>query len=62
MGSSNASSWQWLLNPGAPINSEDVRLSLDWMVDASGRVALTLPDVSLWTLSPQSLEGLSARL
>ena len=52
----------WMAPPGHPLVASEVGLSVDRMVDAQGRVALSLPDVSLWTLSPQALEVLRTRL
>ena len=48
----------WLADPGAPLNVGEVAFSLDRMVDCDGRVALTLPDVLAWTLTPSALNRL----
>jgi hypothetical protein len=48
----------WLAEPGPPLVVNDVVLSLDRMVDSDGRVALSLPDVVVWTLAPTVLAGL----
>jgi hypothetical protein len=52
----------WLAAPDAPLTAGDVEFSLDRMVDRSGRVAVTLPDVLAWTLAPEALAGLCQRL
>jgi hypothetical protein len=48
----------WLAAPGRPLLAGKVAFSLDRMVDADGRVALTLPDVEAWTLAPAALAQL----
>src|SRR3954451_14760069 len=48
--------------PREPLAVGDVEFSLDRMVDRSGRVAVTLPDVLVWTLAPESLAGLCQQL
>jgi hypothetical protein len=48
----------WLATPGRPLVVGEVAFSLDRMVDRDGRVALTLPDVLVWTLAPNVLKGL----
>lgn len=48
----------WLAEPGSPLVVEEVAFSLDRMVDSHGRVALSLPDVVVWTLAPSVLAGL----
>ena len=52
----------WLAAPDKPLAVNEVEFSLDRMVDRSGRVAVTLPDVSVWTLAPDALAGLRQRL
>jgi hypothetical protein len=52
----------WLAEPEKPLVVDDVAFSLDRMVDRSGRVALSLPDVLVWTLAPEALAGLRQRL
>jgi hypothetical protein len=52
----------WLAAPQAPLVVDEVALSLDRMVDSHGRVALSLPDVMVWTLAPEDLAGLRARV
>lgn len=50
----------WLAQPGAPLEVNMVALTFDRTVDRQGRVAITLPDVDAWTLSPTALAGLRA--
>lgn len=48
----------WLAAPDRPIVVDEVAFSLDRMVDSDGRVALSLPDVLVWTLAPVVLQEL----
>src|SRR5690349_16157000 len=50
----------WLANPqhGPALVVDEVAFSLDRMVDAAGRVAISLPDVLVWTIDPHSLTRL----
>ena len=48
----------WLATPEMPLVAGEVAFSLDRMVDRSGRVAVSLPDVLAWTLSPEALAGM----
>jgi hypothetical protein len=50
----------WLAAPQAPLVVDEVALSLDRMVDSRGRVAISLPDVMVWTLPPEVLTRLRA--
>ena len=52
----------WLANPFEPLGIDDVTLTFDRSVDRDGRVAITLPDVRAWTLSPVELANLRDRL
>jgi hypothetical protein len=52
----------WLAAPEKPLVVGDVAFSLDRMVDRSGRVAVSLPDVLAWTLAPEALAGLRHRI
>ncbi|HST85683.1 MAG TPA: hypothetical protein VLL08_28350 [Kineosporiaceae bacterium] len=52
----------WLAAPKKPLIADDVAFSLDRMVDRSGRVAVSLPDVIAWTLAPEALAGLRQRV
>lgn len=52
----------WLAEPHLPIMAADVTLSLDRMVDHGGRLALTLPDVTAWVLSPAEFHDLTTRV
>ena len=52
----------WLSAPEHPLAVADVAFTVDRMVDRSGRVALSLPDVLVWTLAPDALAGLRQRL
>jgi hypothetical protein len=53
---------QWLSAPEATLVMDKVTFSLDRMVDRDGRVALSMPDVRQWTLSPTALAELQKRL
>lgn len=52
----------WLADPQLPLSVADVAFTVDRMVDRSGRVALSLPDVMVWTLAPDALAGLCQRV
>ena len=52
----------WLAEPGAPLVTEGAALSVDRMVDTLGRVAISLPDVLVWTLAPTALAELTKRV
>jgi len=52
----------WLATPEKPLVVDDVAFSLDRMVDRSGRVAVSLPDVVAWTMAPDALAGLRQRV
>ena len=52
----------WLATPGEPLVVDDVEFSLDRMVDRSGRVAVSLPDLLAWTMAPDALAGLRQRV
>jgi hypothetical protein len=41
---------------------DEVALSIDRMVDATGRVAISLPDVMVWTIEPHALQRLHQRI
>jgi len=41
--------------PPRPLTDDDVILSSDWSLDSAGGVALSLPDLSAWVLSPTVL-------
>ena len=45
----------WLADPGERLRVNAVELTVDGSVDTRGRVAISLPDVTAWTLSPTSL-------
>jgi hypothetical protein len=53
---------QWLARPGPPLAGEGVVFSLDRMVDEQGWVAISLPDVLVWALSPTELHTLRRRV
>jgi hypothetical protein len=53
---------QWLHEPDDDMQIDEARLSVDWLVDTSGRIALTLPDVDGWTLAPAELDELYRRI
>ena len=48
--------------PRTGLVDRDVGLSVDRLVDVRGRVALTLPDVVGWTLSPTTQAALHKRV
>jgi hypothetical protein len=52
----------WLAEPESdvPLEVNMVALTFDRAVDRRGRVAITLPDVEAWTLSPAALAGLQS--
>jgi hypothetical protein len=52
----------WLATPDAPLVVDEVAFTVDRMVDRSGRVAVSLPDILAWTLAPDALAGLRQRL
>ncbi len=55
----------WLDDPDSrrlALVVDEVTFSVDRMVDAAGRVAISLPDVTVWTIDPRSLEGLRKRI
>lgn len=52
----------WLAAPKDPLVVDEVAFSLDRMVDHEGRIALSLPDLICWTLSPSSLASLLKRM
>ena len=47
--------------PGEPLRVDDVTLSTDFSLDSRGRVAITLPEVNEWALSPAEHEQLRDR-
>jgi hypothetical protein len=52
----------WLAEPQTPLVVDEVAFSLDRVADSPARVALSLPDVLVWTLSPDVLAGLRYRI
>jgi hypothetical protein len=52
----------WLGQPHEPLVVDEVAFSLDRNVDQDGRVAISLPDVLVWTLSPSTLLCLRSKL
>jgi hypothetical protein len=52
----------WLAEPHMPLVVDEVAFSLDRMVDFQGRVALSLPDLLVWTLAPEALASLRRRV
>jgi hypothetical protein len=52
----------WLRKPLGELAQGQVRLGLDRMVDQDGRIALTLPFVRDWTLSPVEAANLKDRV
>ena len=53
---------QWLADPGAPLVEDEVTFSVDRMVDRDGRVAVSVPDVTDWTLAPVTLAELQKQV
>jgi hypothetical protein len=52
----------WLTDPFAPLTVDEATLTIDHRLDVNGRVALTLPDVTAWALSPQQEATLLERV
>jgi hypothetical protein len=53
----------WLAEPlPEPLMAGEVTFSLDRSVDSDGRVAVSLPDVLVWTLAPAALDVLRRRV
>ena len=53
----------WLADPTPqPLQSFSTSFSLDRTVDRNGRVAITLPEVALWTLAPETLADIRRAL
>jgi hypothetical protein len=52
----------WLADPFSAFVVDEVTFTLDRAVDNLGRVAITLPDVRAWTLSPVDLINLKDRV
>jgi hypothetical protein len=52
----------WLAEPQTPLVVGEVAFSLDRIIDAAGRVALSLPDLLVWTLAPEALAALRCRV
>jgi hypothetical protein len=52
----------WLREPTDDLDVDEARLSIDWLLDVHGRIALTLPDVNAWALSPTELDTLYRRV
>lgn len=52
----------WLAEPRTPLMVDQVMLSMDRLVDSRGRVALSLPGVSVWALEPEVLGHLRERI
>jgi hypothetical protein len=52
----------WLAAPERPLAAGEAIFTLDRMIDVDGRVAISLPDVQVWPLSPRDLETLRRRI
>jgi hypothetical protein len=52
----------WLNGPDRPLAVDEVIFSVDRMIDVDGRIAVNLPDVMVWPLSPRDLEILRRRI
>jgi hypothetical protein len=52
----------WLAEPQTPLVVDEVAFSLERMVDATGRVALSLSGLLVWSLAPEALAGLRCRV
>lgn len=50
----------WLKHPDQPLaaGTAILSLSLDRIIDQNGRIAITLPDVIVWALSPTEIHTL----
>lgn len=53
---------KWLDDPNSPLASDGAIFSLDRTVDVHGRIAIGLPDVPAWALSPTELHALHRRV
>jgi hypothetical protein len=52
----------WLDEPWKPLVVDDVAFSIDRLLDSRGRVAVSLPDVLVWPLPPNTIDALTRRL
>lgn len=53
----------WFAGPsGRPLAGQAAIFSLDRMVDISGRIAISLPDVAFWTIDPGAVLKLREHL
>jgi len=52
----------WLAKPQDSFSVDDITFSHDRKVDRSGRVAITMPDITDWTLTPHDLDDLRRTL
>jgi len=52
----------WIDRPETDIRIGEVVFSLDHSLDRRGQVAISMPDITAWTLSPESLADLRRRI
>jgi hypothetical protein len=52
----------WLCDPSDPIGMGEVTFTLDRYVDLDGRIAISMPDVSEWTLTNTTATQLRNKL
>jgi hypothetical protein len=52
----------WLAEPQTPLVVGEVALNPDRIAAATDRVAVSMPDLLVWTLAPESLVGLRCRV
>lgn len=52
----------WLTNPATPLVLDEVTLMMDYMVDTAGRLALSIHEAHLWSLSPSDEERFTSRV
>jgi hypothetical protein len=52
----------WLREPGNPMVVDEATLTVDRQVDCDGRVAVSLPEVNAWVLSPAEEDALCRRV
>jgi hypothetical protein len=53
---------RWLRQPHRALTVQDVTFSIDRALDVEGRLAIALPDVHCWALSPTDAEKLRQRI
>lgn len=53
---------QWLREPEGDLFADEIRLTWDRMIDHRGRVAISVPGVRCWPLSPDEMALLRERV